>query len=501
MPARRLLSFLAILGLAAAFSIPPGLGLAQTAPVVWSEASNISNMSTDSAHPTILADAFGGVHVFWSENYPEYGTFNNVIYYARLEDGVWSQPVSILISPEDYRGMADEPAVVVGSDNKLHLVFVGGQNAHIYYSSAPIDQANNPRAWSQPVPLSQDAKNCGNPNIELDPQGNLRVVYQSALGQSQGIYHLQSSDNGMSWTFPARIPGVTSGANILLGDTRMAVAPDGNLHIAWMWTSATEIFPPKGIKYIHSNDADGKTWSNPQTIVEGPYRYPDLALDGNSNLHLVWSGTAPDRYKFSRWSPDGGQTWSPIIRMEQLGGFQGYSGMAVDSLGRINLGMVGSYFTIGDSLVHRIWDGKSWTEPEALLVNSVRENNLQYADIAISQGNIAHLVVMYPIYLSPGEIQNGGKSYQFEIYYVRGQLDTPYIQPLSTSIPDSSVTPTPTENSLSGKPTSAFATEQVQPILTTATSELNLATSTTIILAIVPVLFLLSVVIIVQKWK
>jgi hypothetical protein len=187
--------------------------------------------------------------------------------------------------------------------------------------------------------------------------------------------------------------------------------------------------------------------------------------------------------------------------MEQLGGFQGYSGMAVDSLGRINLGMVGSYFTIGDSLVHRIWDGKSWTEPEALLVNSVRENNLQYADIAISQGNIAHLVVMYPIYLSPGEIQNGGKSYQFEIYYVRGQLDTPYIQPLSTSIPDSSVTPTPTENSLSGKPTSAFATEQVQPILTTATSELNLATSTTIILAIVPVLFLLSVVIIVQKWK
>jgi hypothetical protein len=122
------------------------------------------------------------VHAFWAENYPDYGPFNNVIYYAWSDGETWSQPVSILTAPEDYQSMADQPAVAVGADNRLHLVFVGGQNAHIYYSSAPLDQADRARAWTNPELLSQDIKNCGGTNIALDPQGNLRVVFESALG-------------------------------------------------------------------------------------------------------------------------------------------------------------------------------------------------------------------------------------------------------------------------------------------------------------------------------
>jgi hypothetical protein len=400
----------------------------------WSNPENISNLPTDSAYPVVVADSSGVVHVFWTENNHEYGSFNNLIYYTRLEGQAWSQPVDILISPLGLEGTADHPTVAIGPDGRFHLAFVSGFSGQIYYSSAPVDEAGNVRGWQNPLLVSMDATQAAAPNIEIDAKGILHLTYAISQGTLQGIYHTTSLDWGATWSNPSLIPGTQLGNNTILEDLRMALSPEGEVHLAWMWTKADEVFPPRGIYSTYTMDPNHESWSNPLVVVDGPYRYPDLAFDGHGNLIMVWSGTSQDRYKFWKWSGDGGRTWSPVKKFSQLGGFQGYSGLAVDSLGNLHLGMVASCYRLnfngkiygGDALIHSLWDGKSWSNPEPLLLNTISENNLQYADIAISEGNIAHLVAMYPIHQEvAAPHQENQISYQFEIYYVRGLLEAP----------------------------------------------------------------------------
>jgi hypothetical protein len=394
--------------------------------------------------------------------------------------------------------MADQPAVVVGSDDRIHLVFVGGWGGQLYYSSADLNDAGYSRAWEKPVIISQDITSIGSPNIMQDIQGNLHVIYHSDNGKNQGIFHSTSSNLGVSWSTPGLVPGTTLGSSFILADTRAAISPTGVVHVTWMWTTL-ELFPPKGIFYKRSSDF-GKTWEETSTVVDGPYRHPDVAVVGDDEVHLVWSGTAEDRYKFSRWSLDGGETWSDVIRMPQIGGFQGYSGMAIDSLDRIHLGMVASYFGIGDSLIHSIWNGSNWTKPESLIINRITENNPQNADIAISEGNVINLVVMYPINEFPqDDFQVSDKSYQFDIYYIYGMLDSPHIAPIPTILPSEVVTYEAEEN-VGSKVSEEVKSYQPTPLLMQQSSSIFDVTPTMLfIIAAVPVLLLFSTVFILRK--
>lgn len=180
-----------------------------------------------------------------------------------------------------------------------------------------------------------------------------------------------------------------------------------------------------------------------QTVADGPYEYPDVAVSGDNNVLMTWSGTSGDRFKFYRSSSDGGLSWSENVTISTLGGMQGYSGLAIDSAGRLHLGMAASCYQLpgsngeysGDGLIHSVWDGASLSMPEMLLANTIKENNLQYADIAISEGNIANIVVMYPIHTDGGRAagSKAAQDYNFEIFYIRGVLDAPHIQPQPSS--------------------------------------------------------------------
>ena len=420
-------------------SLITGVASSQITQSTWDEPVNISNMATDSVHPVVVSDPSGSVHVFWAENIPRYGTFNNVIYYVNIEGSTPSLPVAIITPPQGLQAMADFPDVVVGNDHRLHLVFVSGYNGSIYYSSASLKLAGNSRSWTKPLLISGDIIKSSNPNIAMDPQGRLHVVFQSISSQGQGIYHVLFDPETVRWSFPSVLPGSDLGIDFILGDTRLAIGPDGGLHVAWMWTHAKVSYPPKGIYYAHSIDPDGETWTIPQLFAEGPYEFPEIGFDGDGTLLLIWSGTHPDRYKFFKWSKDNGNTWSGTGKVPFLAGFQGYAGLANDSTGRLHLAMVGSHSVQGDGLFHLEWVNGEWLGPDTLLLNTHDDQNLMFSDFAISQGNQAHIVVMYPI--EKGELPEGdisANTYQFEIYYIFGRLNAPAlgVEPLLDEQPD-----------------------------------------------------------------
>jgi hypothetical protein len=110
---------------------------------------------------------------------------------------------------------------------------------------------------------------------------------------------------------------------------RVVTDSRGGVHVGWTEFAYPETLPPLGVRYAHSRD-QGTTWSVPLK-VNGPYDYVGMAVIEPDKIHMVWSGTNPDRRRFHRWSRDGGITWSEIWRNPRLGGYQGWPALAVDS--------------------------------------------------------------------------------------------------------------------------------------------------------------------------
>jgi hypothetical protein len=222
-------------------------------------------------------------------------------------------------------------------------------------------------------------------------------------------------------------------------------------------TSYPETYPPLGIRYTSSSD--GVTWGEPHFLVEGPYADPEILAVNESELHVVWSGTATDRFKFHTWSTDSGMTWREIWRNDKLGGIQGSPALVVDSLGRIYWLKVGTVFALSDdvlpnkdSLHENIFRNGSWSVGNILLTGSSKQNNMGNVTAVITPGNQIILALTYPL-------PKSNESYQFDIFYMNKMLSIPtsHVRSLPTatafdleftSDAQSDHTPTVTTNSL-----------------------------------------------------
>jgi hypothetical protein len=340
-----------------------------------------------------------------------------------------------LISPEGPRAKASEPAAAIGLDGRLRLVWTGGWDGRIYYSSAWAGDGLSARAWTKPVALNLDGADGDGPDIALGPEGALHVVYPVAVGDGQGIYYLRSTDGGFTWSSPGRIQGTRLGEGTFVGDLRLAVGEDGAVHVAWNWTAYPETYPPKGIYYARLAAGD-EAWSEPLLLAEGPYAYPAILTSGQTAVHVVWSGTGEDRYKFHRWSTDGGWLWSEVWRDAELGGFQGTADLVADAGGTLHWLQVATVFAFGDSyLCSRTWLGDHWSELAVLFGESVSGQNQGYASAAVSLGNELHAVVLVPS-------AAGGQGWQMDVYHTRGKLAVPGLQP--QPLPEASPLPVAT---------------------------------------------------------
>lgn len=393
------------------------LASAQEAGVGWSAPLNLSNSETQSLYPSLVVDPSGGVHVIWQEEIEDGRIF---IRYAGLKDGAWSQPNEILTSPESQA--ADYPTLAADAQGYLHVVFRG--DATLYYSRAYAPLAGSAQSWSEPQALEYAQNYLGRPHLQIDAQDRLHLVYSIGLGGKSGIYYQQSSDGGRNWSEPAVVYR-NNRSDRTVDLPRLAVAADGRLHAVWVEADYPETFPPLGIRYAASGDG-GQTWSEVVSLADGPYSFPAIltaptAVPEEEEVHVVYSGTQPDRYKFHRWSADGGQSWLEVLRNTEVGGFQGLPALVSDSSQAIHWLTSASIFKINLDGVYSIhWQAGEWQVSEVLLRNVTPDNNPGDVSAAVGLGNQLHVAVQYPI---PSANQGGGS--QSEIYYLRQDLSSP----------------------------------------------------------------------------
>jgi hypothetical protein len=397
----------------------------------------------------MAVDPSGGVHVAWQEELDDGRSF---IAYAAYADGVWSPANEIVTSPESQ--VADYPTLAADSQGDLHLVFRG--NSTLYYSRAYAPLARTAAGWSPPAALEYVQNYIGRPHLQVDNQNGLHLVYSIITGANSGIYYMNSSDGGRSWSDPLTVYK-NNRANRSLDLPRLAVARDGKLHVAWVETSYPETFPPLGIRYARSENG-GSSWSEPVSLADGPYSFPELLATPAGELHLVFSGTAPDRYKFHRWSADGGTAWSELYRDTELGGFQGLPSLVQDSRGFMHWLMVGSVFSARvDCIYHTISQDGAWAPGETVLCGVASAQNPQDVVAKVVLGNQLHLAVQYPL---DSETQPQG--WQNEIYALNLDLPVPAIQP--TPLPSPTYLP-PNAPQPVTTPAAAFAQATLPPDL------------------------------------
>jgi hypothetical protein len=422
--------------------------------VVWSEAINLSSSLESSDHPAVIADRFGNVHVFWSEEAEgkpiepgQQHRNGNSIFHTRWDGASWSPPRDVLIvQGED---VAEFIAVTLDDENSLHLVWTGQTN--IYYSSAPAWDADSPWAWSLPAVISNASARAGwDASIVVDAEGNLHSFY-ATRSNDPGVFHAVSRSGGAAWDAPVRLSLPLDALEVGFANVRAIRDGAGRLHVVWQ--TLMEQGYGQSIYYIRSTDG-GDNWSAP---LQMGYRdpddyeasYPYLVSIAESALHLIYLD-GPHRGRSHRISRDGGATWSdPLHILDELEGVNGYVVPLVDGEGGLHLivnmrtratQVVGVYYTT--------WLGDRWAPAVPV---DVTPRSQHYTAAAVRLGNEIHIVYNE---ISPGEI-----------WYMYGTLQD--IPPLPALVPPSARSSAPTLPPTAAATASAIgAVTPVSPNLT-----------------------------------
>jgi len=266
-------------------------------------------------------------------------------------------PGAAVTTVTPHPGSFTEPSIAINPENPQQIVAAYQDNAHIAYS---VDAGAH---WNIATGIApSDYRVSGDVSVTYDNKGHAIICYMAfdKLGtfnywghnaSRNGLYIRRSLDGGKTWEasdIPVIVQPDRSG--IPFEDKPYIVADNsygpyaGNLYIGWTRWTLTD----SQLLLVRSTD-DGKTWSKPMEIDNGPGlpRDDNGALEGfdgavgpDGTLYVVWSN---GNHIVLTTSHDGGRTFSrpcdiiktaPIMfTVEAVARTNGFPQIAIDPRG------------------------------------------------------------------------------------------------------------------------------------------------------------------------
>jgi hypothetical protein len=403
----------------------------------WSEPVSFSQSQAFPGLPAIAADEDGQVHVLWSEA-PVPDEPGTVLYYARTErlptgETRWSRPVRVL---QSSRKRAKEPALAV-VDDRLHVVWSSGPSGEILYSHAFVRDAYAAEAWGEPHPLPAPSAVGSWPDLIADVNGTLHVVYAVPLNEGRGIYYTRSDDGGESWLPADQVFDAVEAGWEMVDYPRLAVYGQNVLHVVWVRASLPGRGAPQGVYYAYSDD-EGLSWSDPLEVIAGAYVWPQVAVSGAGQVHLLWSEADERRAWWHQWSS---------VRPERVRGFEGVLGpvgLLSDGVETLHLVGLGHDDAGEPALLYTTWMDGSWGEREALRLEPG-------GDVKPGLAAVLHAVQGQLDVVFRNERKGEGETNLAGLWHTGRAVPpvnvppapTPTPQPTATPFPTSTPTPTP----------------------------------------------------------
>ncbi len=415
--------------------------------------------------PDIAADSYGGLHVVWSSgkviaNANSIATQPadefDVVMYTTNPDGIgWSDPNDIAAMSSG--GEVTRPSVYIDQNGVLHLLY---RETSIFYSQAPVVDLVSARAWSTPIVVNE-RQVAYYSRLTMDAKGVLHLVYTENVPSAKCpiCYHLfyrQSADNGKTWSLRVDI----SKGDIGSVKPQILIDKQDNIHVVWesgIGGAYGQLTDPTSVMYAASYDG-GKTWSNPYQFPapNGWGRNITIGEDGHGTLIVAWLGLDEDLVYYQT-STNYGKSWSdPQPIPDVWGGWSIYNArlddysMATDSDGNVHLVFVGRLNTKDNNLeiLHLTWNGFTWSRPES--ITTLTGDVPEWPRLAISLGNQLNVVWFVREQAHIWDSASG----QYKVWYSHEAIQSTALKPnprptpaqvtVSTSIPTPSLSPTPT---------------------------------------------------------
>jgi hypothetical protein len=150
--------------------------------------------------------------------------------------------------------------------------------------------------------------------LAIDSSDAIHIVWSEVTPGNTEIHYRKSADGGITWGSVKRLTW-TSGAS---WSPDVAIDSEDAIHLVWYDNT-----PGDWAVYYKKSEDGGTTWTSARRITwtSGASSYPAIGVDSSDAVHVVWrddsTGVSEVYYKKSA---DGGATWSEARRLSWTSG-------------------------------------------------------------------------------------------------------------------------------------------------------------------------------------
>jgi hypothetical protein len=258
-------------------------------------------------NPMVAVDGSGLAHMVWTDQ--RSGDMD--IYYAyRNQQGLVSSNVRV---NDNVGGTTQRDAAIVVDDTGPLAVWRDerGSDPDIY-----LARRTSPTTFSTDRLVNTDVQSTSqvDPDISVDPEGDLHVVWKGVEASQSDIFLANSSDGGLSFTSDIRV-NVDVTTSAAQGQPSIAAGDGGAIAVTWddqgVAARDTDILvsfrTPSGAQPQRpvSDDIDNAFES-----------YPDTAVGQTQRMHSVWLDNRRGLLEvFYSFSVNRGQGWGAVTRV------------------------------------------------------------------------------------------------------------------------------------------------------------------------------------------
>jgi PKD domain len=258
---------------------------AATRPVggSWSKSVPLSNpVAERTVELQLVVDPEGNAAAIWIG----YGNFKEVVRAAtRPAGGEWSEPVAL----SDEASPAVQPDLAIDDEGTVTVIWVGNEE----WEEGVVEAATHPADgdWSEPVELSDESRAARSPEVAVDQQGEVTAVWVLNTGsRDDGVIQSTTRPAGGEWS---EEPVDVSGEDGLASLPRIAVDAAGDATVVWQ---QQDIPAPSGFRiFVQTAHRVDGTWSEPLSITREDWisTNPELTVDQQGNVTAIWTGGQP----------------------------------------------------------------------------------------------------------------------------------------------------------------------------------------------------------------
>src|SRR5574341_1959984 len=319
----------------------------------WSQPLPLSPEGQFGWFPDVAVDVTGQIHVVWASSAARYDA---VMYTTSKNGQEWSTVNDVAAVPQVGGSEATRPALFIDQYDLLHMTY---RSTIVYYSQALGAAAYSANAWTltHAVSGATGGQVAYFSRVARDHQGTLHLIFSENVISSTcpicfHLFYRRSEDNGLTWTSPVDISRLATGA----AKPQLLIDGQDNLHLVWeagRGGAYGQLTDPTRVLYSVSRDK-GETWTSPvelstelSAVVDGRAKDITIGQGREGQLVTAWLSLPEDRVYY-RVSVDRGQSWSaPQLISGVWGGWTNYQArlddyaMATDSAGDVHMIMMG----------------------------------------------------------------------------------------------------------------------------------------------------------------